>query len=116
MRTLNLDYGNEDSEFNDEESAASKILSRIKSSVQMPLRMPYGKKMRAFEVYFSKFDEDTINRFISKLSSSVWVKNSRFSLEMIVRDDMVNTIFSGTADPTVCRYYSIETLTLKPLK
>lgn len=44
MRTLNLDYGNEDSEFNDEESAASKILSRIKSSVQMPLRMPYGKR------------------------------------------------------------------------
>lgn len=114
MKSLVLDT--DESEFNEKDSELSSILTRIKAAVQMPLRNPYGKRNRYFEEYFSKFDETTLERFITKLSSSVWVKNPRFSLDMIVREDMVNTIFTSVTDPAVSKYYHVETLTLKPLK
>ena len=103
-----------DDEFNESSSCISGIVDRIKSAVQMPIRLPYGKRNKSFEEYFSRFDDDTIDRFIAKLSQSKWVRNPTFTLDLIVRDDLVNTLGAGPC--ASLKYYNIETLNLSKFK
>lgn len=103
-----------DDEFNDNTSSIAEIVNRIKVAVQMPIKLPYGKKGKGIEDYFSKFNEDAVSRFIDKLSQSKWVRNPSFTLDIIVRDDLVNTLGVGTC--ASFKYYKIETLNLSSFK
>lgn len=103
-----------DDEFNENSSSISEIVNRIKMAVQMPIKIPYGKKSKTIEEYFSRFDNDVISRFIDKLSKSKWVRNPTFTLDMILRDDLVNTLGVGTCG--TFKYYKIETLNLSSFK
>lgn len=92
------------------------IIDRIKIAVAMAIRRPQAAKLQAITDYFSRFDNATVERFLEKLASSVWVRNPNFSLELIIRKDLVNTLLGGTSETSTSKYYKVQTLTLEKLK
>lgn len=92
------------------------IIDRIKTAVCIAIRRPQASKMQAIMEYFSRFDEATIERFLDRLASSVWVRNPSFNLELVIRKDLVNTLLGGTSETSTSKYYKVQTLTLEKLK
>lgn len=100
----------------DEGKQEPDIVDRIKTAVAMAIRRPQSAKLQAINDYFSRFDEATVNRFLEKLASSVWVRNPNFNIELVVRKDLVNTLLGGTSETSTSKYYKVQTLTLEKLK
>lgn len=92
------------------------IVDRIKTAVSMAIRRPQAAKLQAITDYFSRFDSATVERFLEKLASSVWVRNPNFNIELVVRKDLVNTLLGGTSETSTSKYYKVQTLTLEKLK
>lgn len=92
------------------------IIDRIKTAVCIAIRRPQAAKLQAIMDYFSRFDNATVERFLEKLASSVWVRNPNFNIELVVRKDLVNTLLGGTSETSTSKYYKVQTLTLEKLK
>lgn len=92
------------------------IIDRIKTAVCIAIRRPQAAKLQAITDYFNRFDNATVDRFLEKLASSVWVRNPNFNIELVVRKDLVNTLLGGTSETSTSKYYKVQTLTLEKLK
>lgn len=72
------------------------IVSAIGKAVLKPLVQPRGTKLQICEAYFERFSDQQINLFLEKLKKSEWVNNGSFSLDDLVKRDLVNVMLSGS--------------------
>ncbi len=72
------------------------IVSAIGKAVLKPLAQPRGTKLQIYEAYFERFSDQQINLFLEKLKKSEWVNNDSFSLDNLVKRDLVNVLLSGS--------------------
>ena len=72
------------------------IVSSIGKAVLKPLVQPRGTKLQICEAYFERFSDQQINLFLDKLKKSEWVNNGSFSLDDLVKRDLVNVMLSGS--------------------
>ena len=85
-------------------------VDKIAKAVRMAIRKPYGKKAVSIDDYFQQFDDAILQRFTEKLATSKWVNNPRFSIDLVVRQDLVREMVGGNQEQS--KYYKVETLVL----
>ena len=79
------------------------IVSAIGKAVLKPLVQPRGTKLQICEAYFERFSDQQINLFLEKLKKSEWVNNGSFSLDDLVKRDLVNVMLSGSRKGAQCQ-------------
>ena len=105
----NLEDDFNDSPISGANAALTLIVKQISAAVKIPMAMPKGKRREAFERYLALFTENKLSLFMVKLSTSIYVKNPKFSIDFMVRNDLVNTILTGSIEASkVSKYYNVK--------
>lgn len=89
------------------------IFVKIKEAVHLNIAKPYGKRMASFMGYIGKYTDSQLDIFIEKLAESKWVRNSQFSFDRMVRDDIIGELLSGGVSTEVSKHYNIVTLVIE---
>lgn len=92
-------------------TSSNLLVAEIGVATKMVFAMPKGAKLEAFNRYIEQFDSEKILMFLDKLKTSVYVKNPKFSLDFMVRHDIVNELLAGSREAVkASKYYDIKTL------
>ena len=78
------------------------------------MAVPRGKKHAELQAYLEPFTNEELTVFFKKLATSKWVNNDYFSIDRLIRENLVATIIAGGKQElkSLHTYYNPSTITI----
>jgi hypothetical protein len=78
------------------------------------MAVPRGKKHAELQTYLEPFTTEEMALFFKKLATSKWVNNDYFSIDRLVRENLIATVIAGGKQElkSLHKYYNPTTITI----
>jgi hypothetical protein len=95
-------------------SGIVEFVKRLIKITNKAMAIPRGTKHAELQEYLKPFTGDELDIFFKKLATSQWVNNEYFSLNRLVKEDIVRSVIAGGTKEleVVNKYYHPKRLVI----
>lgn len=90
-------------------------VKEMSSALGVPVAAPRGRKLAEMQEYLGRYSSEQLTEFYGRLKKSHYVRTGSFTLDRLVRNDIVTELLVGSAkvQEVISKYYKVKTLVIR---